>query len=97
MEFELGPHAQDCRDIHNELVPAFIYIIYRMSFLKMEPTNLNGTVKIPFHSLLGEINFRNVSFSYPSRPDQVVIDKMNLKIEAGKTVLVKLDSIFINS
>lgn len=59
-----------------------------MSFLKMEPTNLNGTVKIPFHSLLGEINFRNVSFSYPSRPDQVVIDKMNLKIEAGKTIAI---------
>ena len=66
-------------------------------FIKVKLRCDLGTVKIPFHSLLGEINFRNVSFSYPSRPDQVVIDKMNLKIEAGKTVLVKLDSIFINS
>ncbi|KAK4734259.1 hypothetical protein R3W88_008520 [Solanum pinnatisectum] len=34
----------------------------------------------------GEIEFRNVKFTYPSRPDTVVLKDFNLKIEAGKTV-----------
>ncbi|XP_049358535.1 putative ABC transporter B family member 8 [Solanum verrucosum] len=34
----------------------------------------------------GEVEFRNVKFTYPSRPDTVVLKDFNLKIEAGKTV-----------
>ncbi|KAH0767514.1 hypothetical protein KY285_003385 [Solanum tuberosum] len=34
----------------------------------------------------GEVEFRNVMFTYPSRPDTVVLKDLNLKIEAGKTV-----------
>uniref|UniRef100_M4DRJ2 ABC transporter B family member 2-like n=1 Tax=Brassica campestris TaxID=3711 RepID=M4DRJ2_BRACM len=34
----------------------------------------------------GHIQFTDVTFSYPSRPDVVIFDKLNLAIPAGKTV-----------
>ena len=36
--------------------------------------------------LNGDIEFRSVSFHYPSRPDVTLLDGINFKIEAGKTV-----------
>lgn len=38
------------------------------------------------NSIDGEIIFRDVSFSYPTRPDTLVFNGMNLKVPAGKTV-----------
>jgi len=34
----------------------------------------------------GQIAFRNVSFSFPSRPDEKALDDVNLRIEPGETV-----------
>jgi ABC-type multidrug transport system fused ATPase/permease subunit len=34
----------------------------------------------------GVIEFRDVSFTYPSRPDSTIFNNFSLKIEAGKTV-----------
>lgn len=34
----------------------------------------------------GNIEFRDVNFSYPSRPDTQVLQGFNLKVKAGKTV-----------
>lgn len=34
----------------------------------------------------GEILFDNIKFTYPSRPDSIVLRDFNLKVEAGKTV-----------
>lgn len=36
--------------------------------------------------LYGHIQFKDVSFSYPSRPDVVIFNKFNLDIPAGKIV-----------
>lgn len=38
--------------------------------------------------LTGQIEFKNVHFSYPSRPDSLVLKGLNLKIEPGKTVAI---------
>ncbi|KAJ0971430.1 hypothetical protein J5N97_019389 [Dioscorea zingiberensis] len=34
----------------------------------------------------GEIEFQNIQFSYPSRPDTLVLKDFNLRVPAGKTV-----------
>jgi ATP-binding cassette subfamily B (MDR/TAP) protein 1 len=39
-------------------------------------------------SLSGTIEFRNVSFSFPTRPDEPVFTNFNLTIESGKTVAI---------
>ena len=34
----------------------------------------------------GEVTFENVKFAYPTRPDNMIFDGLNLTIESGKTV-----------
>ncbi|XP_010491749.1 PREDICTED: ABC transporter B family member 10 [Camelina sativa] len=36
--------------------------------------------------VVGDIHFKDVTFTYPSRPDVVIFDKLNLVIPAGKVV-----------
>ncbi|XP_025960915.1 ATP-binding cassette sub-family B member 5 [Dromaius novaehollandiae] len=36
--------------------------------------------------LIGEIEFRNIHFNYPSRPDVKVLKGLNLKVQTGKTI-----------
>jgi ATP-binding cassette subfamily B (MDR/TAP) protein 1 len=36
--------------------------------------------------LKGDIKLKDVFFSYPARPDQMILKGLNLEIEAGKTV-----------
>ncbi|NXD36043.1 MDR1 protein, partial [Copsychus sechellarum] len=36
--------------------------------------------------LIGEIEFRNIHFSYPSRPDAKILKGLNLKVQTGKTI-----------
>lgn len=45
-----------------------------------------NTKGILLEKIRGELEFENVKFTYPSRPDSVVLKDFNLKVEAGKTV-----------
>ncbi|KAH7625165.1 P-loop containing nucleoside triphosphate hydrolase protein [Sordaria sp. MPI-SDFR-AT-0083] len=59
-----------------------------------EPSPIDGTsdkgVVLPFETR-GEIRFENVSFSYPSRPEQLVLKNVDLTFPAGKhTAIVGL-------
>ncbi|XP_010127954.1 PREDICTED: multidrug resistance protein 1-like, partial [Chlamydotis macqueenii] len=36
--------------------------------------------------LIGEIEFRNIHFGYPSRPDVKILKGLNLKVQTGKTI-----------
>jgi ABC-type multidrug transport system fused ATPase/permease subunit len=51
------------------------YVIDSTSKAGKKPTSVNG-----------EIEFKNVSFAYPTRPDSLVFNGLSLKVEAGKTV-----------
>lgn len=53
----------------------------------MQPSAMMiGGKKIEDESLVGNIAFQNVTFSYPTRPDFTVLKDFNLDIPAGKTV-----------
>lgn len=40
------------------------------------------------HTIQGEIEFKNVVFHYPSRPEQKVLQGLNIKFEKGKTTAI---------
>uniref|UniRef100_A0A8C4Q705 Mitochondrial potassium channel ATP-binding subunit n=1 Tax=Eptatretus burgeri TaxID=7764 RepID=A0A8C4Q705_EPTBU len=56
-------------------------------FMDLTPTiPVQGGIKIPFHSLLGHVQFHNVSFSYPTRPSDVVLQDLNLTLPPCRVV-----------
>jgi ATP-binding cassette, subfamily B (MDR/TAP), member 1 len=48
---------------------------------KIDPSDESGTT---LDSLTGKIEFRHVSFKYPSRPDIQIFQDLNLTIHSGK-------------
>lgn len=55
--------------------------------MKLEPKiDLVEGLVIPDEKLKGEIRFENVNFSYPTRPDQVVLKNFSLTLKPGSTV-----------
>ncbi|KAK1295148.1 ABC transporter B family member 11 [Acorus calamus] len=50
---------------------------------KIDPSNESGTT---LESVKGNIEFRHVSFNYPSRPDVKIFQDLCLAIHSGKTV-----------
>uniref|UniRef100_A0AC35U735 ABC transmembrane type-1 domain-containing protein n=1 Tax=Rhabditophanes sp. KR3021 TaxID=114890 RepID=A0AC35U735_9BILA len=51
--------------------------------LHIEPKLLAGTTIIPHHALYGEIEFKDVHFSYETRENHKVLDGLNLKLAHG--------------
>lgn len=51
------------------------YVIDSSSTEGLKPQNVQGTIE-----------FKNVQFAYPTRPETTILQNFNLKIEAGKTV-----------
>ena len=49
---------------------------------------MNGCDIIPYHSMQGEMTFKDVSFTYPTRPNQTVLNDFNLTIPAGRMVAI---------
>ncbi|CAF4561764.1 unnamed protein product [Rotaria sp. Silwood2] len=47
---------------------------------------LQEGIRIPYHSMLGQVQFSNVSFAYPTREQQIVLENFNFTIPCGKTV-----------
>lgn len=50
---------------------------------KIDSDNLEGQI-LP--NVTGEVEFKNIEFAYPSRPDTTIFKDLNLKIPAGKAV-----------
>lgn len=58
-------------------------------YLDMPPSPMMiGGEIITDQSLAGNIQFKNVKFAYPTRPDHVILKNFNLNIPAGKTVAI---------
>ncbi|KAI4467350.1 atp-binding cassette sub-family b [Holotrichia oblita] len=63
-------------------------------YINLKPVvPLRGGTIIPYHSLnvnlkTYEIEFKNVNFAYPSRPEHIVLKNFNLKVPPGKTIAI---------
>ncbi|XP_024082049.1 ATP-binding cassette sub-family B member 8, mitochondrial isoform X2 [Cimex lectularius] len=58
-------------------------------FCNIVPTiPCKGGIKINYYSLNPTVEFKDVTFSYPTREKQVILNRLNLYIPAGKTVAV---------
>ncbi|MBN3298930.1 ABCB8 protein, partial [Amia calva] len=58
-------------------------------YLVLEPTiPLQGGARIPYHSLIGRVDFRDITFSYPTRPGNEVLKNFNLVLPPCKTVAI---------
>lgn len=60
-----------------------------MEILKQKPTIVqNPTDGKSLAEVQGNIEFKNVTFSYPSRPDVIIFRNFSIFFPAGKTVAV---------
>ncbi|XP_058115513.1 putative multidrug resistance protein [Magnolia sinica] len=50
---------------------------------KIDPENMEGEI---LESISGEVEFKNVEFAYPSRPDTIIFHSFCLMVPAGKAV-----------
>ncbi|RVE61733.1 hypothetical protein OJAV_G00176070 [Oryzias javanicus] len=58
-------------------------------YLSLQPSiPLCGGGRIPHHSLMGRVDFMNISFSYPTRPGHEVLNKFNLTLPPCKTIAI---------
>ncbi|KAL2523464.1 ABC transporter B family member 15 [Forsythia ovata] len=50
---------------------------------KIDSDNKEGQI---LQNVMGEVEFKHIEFSYPSRPESIIFKDFNLRIPAGKTV-----------
>ncbi|CAL1526271.1 unnamed protein product [Lymnaea stagnalis] len=81
--FSLGNAAPSLQSLATARGAA--YIIYQLIDLKSAIDSSSETGEKPT-SLTGTISFKNIHFSYPSRPDVKVLNGLNLNAKPGQTV-----------
>ncbi|PRP78202.1 ATP-binding cassette transporter, subfamily B, member 14, group MDR/PGP protein PpABCB14 [Planoprotostelium fungivorum] len=64
---------------------AAAYKIYR-TIDRLPPIDIDEEGNKKLENFQGKIRFRNVRFAYPTRPDTVILENLDLTIPAGKTV-----------
>ncbi|MBN3283765.1 MDR1 protein, partial [Polyodon spathula] len=81
--FALGQGAPNLENVANARGAA--YEVYKIIDLPRPIDSSSKQGYRPDH-LKGDIEFKNIHFSYPSRPDANVLQGLSLKIESGKTI-----------
>lgn len=59
-----------------------------MDILQEEPESLVPREGAPYHRLKGEVVFKHVAFSYPSRKNLPVLTDINFTVSAGQTIAI---------
>ncbi|KAM4702862.1 ATP-dependent translocase ABCB1-like [Rhinophrynus dorsalis] len=80
--FSLGEAAPNLEGISKARGAA--YEVYNM-INKHRPIDSSSNEGHKPDQLVGHIEFKNIHFSYPSRPDIPILKGLSLKVEAGKT------------
>ncbi|XP_063817690.1 ATP-dependent translocase ABCB1-like isoform X2 [Pseudophryne corroboree] len=81
--FSLGQAAPNVESIANARGAA--YEVYKV-INKHRPIDSSSKEGHKPDKLIGHIEFKNIHFSYPSRPDIQILKGLNLQVQAGKTV-----------
>ncbi|XP_061853387.1 ATP-binding cassette sub-family B member 5 [Colius striatus] len=81
--FSLGQAAPNLESVANARGAA--YEVYRVINKKRLIDSSSNEGYKP-NKLVGEIEFTNIYFSYPSRPDVTILKGLNLKVQTGKTI-----------
>ncbi|KAM4636210.1 ATP-dependent translocase ABCB1-like [Discoglossus pictus] len=81
--FTLGQAAPNIESIANARGAA--YEVYNI-INKHRPIDSSSNEGHKLEKLVGHIAFKNIHFSYPSRPDIPILKGLNLKVESGKTI-----------
>lgn len=69
------------------IIEASVAVTRIFEMIDRKPSiNANGEKGRLLKHARGEITFQEVDFSYPSRPDTLILQGLNLKVQAGKTV-----------
>lgn len=56
-------------------------------YMLIQPTiPVSGGMQLPFNNINGQVEFKDITFSYPTRPGHNVLKHFSLTIEAGKMV-----------
>ncbi|XP_061441927.1 ATP-binding cassette sub-family B member 5 [Rhineura floridana] len=81
--FSLGQASPNLENLANARGAAYeVFKIIR----KPRPIDSSSSEGFKPDRLQGEIEFKNIHFSYPSRPDTQILKGLNLKIQPGKTI-----------
>nr|XP_056713062.1 ATP-binding cassette sub-family B member 5 [Euleptes europaea] len=81
--FSIGQASPNLESLANARGAA--YEVYKI-INKPRSIDSSSTEGFKPDKLRGEIEFKNVHFSYPSRPDSQILKGLNLKIQPGKTI-----------
>ncbi|XP_063158096.1 ATP-binding cassette sub-family B member 5 [Candoia aspera] len=81
--FSLGQASPNLESLANARGAA--YEVFKI-IKKPRPIDSSSTEGFKLDKLRGEIEFKNIHFSYPSRPDIQILKGLNLKIQPGKTI-----------
>ncbi|XP_053307047.1 ATP-dependent translocase ABCB1-like [Spea bombifrons] len=81
--FSLGQAAPNLESIANARGAA--YEVFKI-INQHRPIDSSSEEGYKLERLVGSIEFKNIHFSYPTRPDIPILKGLNLKVEAGKTI-----------
>ncbi|CAM2105500.1 unnamed protein product [Caretta caretta] len=81
--FSLGQASPHLESVANARVAA--YEVYKV-ISKHHLVDSSAKEGYRPDKLKGEIEFKNIHFSYPSRPDVKILNGLNLKVQSGKTI-----------
>ena len=83
---ELGYAIDDIGNVYTGLMEAIGASKKLLVYIQREPKiTYNGNFS-PEGGIQGHIQFKDVSFAYPSRPDVQVLDKINFSVKKGEVV-----------